>query len=75
MEPAGIAVGLLGLTWLFSSCLAAVERVRWYKSFESDSKSLDARHNDARLQFAKWGQAVSFNHESLTVKHHPLARR
>ncbi|GKT51786.1 uncharacterized protein ColSpa_11967 [Colletotrichum spaethianum] len=40
MEPVGLAVGIVGLAGLFSSCLEAVEKFDSYKNFGRDSRSL-----------------------------------
>lgn len=37
MEPVGLAVGVLGLAGLFSTCLEAVDKVQSYRSFGVDS--------------------------------------
>ncbi|RYP08950.1 hypothetical protein DL764_001561 [Monosporascus ibericus] len=58
MEPVGLAVGILGLAGLFSSCLEAIEKVHSYRAFGSDSHTLDAQFKAEKLRFGQWGRAV-----------------
>ena len=70
MEPVGLAVGVLGLASLFSSCLEAVDKVQNYKSFAVDSQASNAQLKAERLRFELWGQQVGFDRAKLSANHH-----
>lgn len=70
MEPAGLAVGVLGLAGLFNSCLEAVGKVQSYRSFTVDSQELDAQLNAERIRFEQWGQQVGFSRGQVSASHH-----
>jgi hypothetical protein len=70
MEPVGLAVGIVGLAGLFSSCLEAVGRVQAYKSFATDSRGLDVQFNAARTRLETWGSAVGFGRGTHTGEQH-----
>jgi hypothetical protein len=70
MEPVGLAVGVLGLAGLFSSCLEAVDKIQDYKSFAEDSQTLNAQLKAERLRFELWGQQVGFDQGRLSANHH-----
>ncbi|KAM0331275.1 hypothetical protein ACHAQA_002945 [Verticillium albo-atrum] len=71
MEPAGFAVGLIGLAGLFSSCLEAVDRVQSYKSFASDSNALEVQFDATKLHLENWGRSVGLVDWKLSTTHHP----
>ena len=70
MESVGLAVGVLGLAGLFTSCLEAVDKVQNYKSFAVDSQALNAQLKAERLRFELWGQQVGFDQGRLLANHH-----
>ncbi|RYP23453.1 hypothetical protein DL767_008810 [Monosporascus sp. MG133] len=70
MEPVGLAVGILGLAGLFSSCLEAAEKVHSYRAFGSDSHTLNAQFKAEKLRFEQWGRAVGFDQGKLSADHH-----
>lgn len=70
MEPAGLAVGLLGLAGLFSSCLEAVERFESWRNFGDESRSLATHFEAEKLRLERWGQAVGFNQGTISRNHH-----
>lgn len=70
MEPAGLAVGLVGLAGLFSSCLEVVDRFDSWKNFGSDSQSLGSRFRAEKLRLEKWGETVGFERGTLSRDHH-----
>ncbi|KFA79119.1 hypothetical protein S40288_09965 [Stachybotrys chartarum IBT 40288] len=72
MEPVGLAVGIAGLAGLFSSCLEAIERVKDYRSFETDSQTLNAHFEADRLRFKRWGHSVGLELGQLLADHHEL---
>ncbi|OHW99193.1 ankyrin repeat domain-containing protein 52 [Colletotrichum incanum] len=71
MEPVGLAVGVVGLAGLFSSCLEAVEKVDSYKNFGRDSRSLATQFDTDKHRFEQWGRAVGFKKGKLSDSHHP----
>jgi hypothetical protein len=70
MEPVKLAVGILGLAGLFSSCLDMLERLDSWKDFSNDSRALAARFEADKLRFEKWGQAVGVDQKDLLDHHH-----
>lgn len=70
MEPAGLAVGALGLVGLFSSCLEVVEKVDSYRDFNQDSRSLSAQFDAEKIRFQRWGRAVGLEQGKLSDDHH-----
>lgn len=56
MEAAGLAIGVIGLAGLFSSCLETVEKAQSYFSFGVDSHVLDTRFKATKVRLEKWGQ-------------------
>lgn len=58
MEPAGVALGIIGLAGLFSSCIELVQKVQLYKSFRSDSSILDVQLRAEKLRLEHWGRSV-----------------
>jgi hypothetical protein len=71
MEPAGLAVGVVGLAGLFSSCLDALQKLDSYKTASRDSRQLDAQLNATIHLFERWGEGVGINHEKLSDICHP----
>ena len=70
MEPIGLAVGIVGLAGLFSSCLEAVQRFESWKDYGSEWKSVAAQFEAERILLERWGQAVGLQSSSLEGKHH-----
>lgn len=70
MEPVGLAVGVLGLAGLFSSCLEAIDKVQSYRSFTIDSQDLNSQFNAEKVRFEQWGQKVGFSQGQLSASHH-----
>ena len=70
MEPVGLAVGVLSVAGLFSSCLDAVQRVESWRNFADDSRLLGARWGDERLHLKTWGRAGGFDNGTLSHDHH-----
>ncbi|OAA59296.1 Ankyrin repeat-containing domain protein [Cordyceps fumosorosea ARSEF 2679] len=64
MEPVGLAVGVLGLSGLFSVCLEAVARFDAWKKFDGDIAFLGLRVEAERLRLDKWGLAAGFQPNS-----------
>ncbi|GKT64702.1 hypothetical protein ColTof4_07098 [Colletotrichum tofieldiae] len=71
MEPAGLAVGILGLAGLFSTCLEAVDSVQSYRSARADADVQDTLFNAAKARFEQWGRGVGIEHGRLLDDHHP----
>ncbi|VUC27307.1 unnamed protein product [Clonostachys rosea] len=70
MEPAGLAVGVVGLVGLFSTCLDTIKRADAYRDFGSDSQALAARFDADKLRFEQWGRAVGIEKGILQQLHH-----
>ena len=69
MEPIGLAVGLVGLAGLFSTCLDIIEKVDAFKDFEADSQPLFSLYEAYKLLFQQWGHQVGIFGE-LEESHH-----
>ncbi|KAK6814087.1 hypothetical protein RU639_010128 [Aspergillus parasiticus] len=69
MEPAGLAVGVIGLCGLFNTCLDVVNKYDAWKDFGSESRCLTAQFEAQKLRLQKWGEAVVVEHESVSNKH------
>ncbi|KAI0815408.1 prion-inhibition and propagation-domain-containing protein [Xylaria sp. FL0064] len=61
MEPAGLAVGIVRLIGIFSTCLDIVERWDSYKDFGAEFGSLVARFKADKIRFRQWGQRVGID--------------
>ena len=70
MEPVGLAVGLVGLAGLFSTCLDAVDRFDSWRNFADDSRLLQTLVEGQKLRLKRWGHAVGFDHGVVSEKHH-----
>jgi hypothetical protein len=71
MEPVGVAIGVLGLAGLFSSCLEAVEKVQSYRTSTADSHVLNIRFDATKVRFERWGARVGINQLGASHPHHP----
>lgn len=58
MEPLGLALGLAGVAGVFSTLLQVAGQVHDYKSYDADSKVLNAHFNAIRFRLERWGDAV-----------------
>jgi hypothetical protein len=72
MEPASFAVGIVGLAGLFNSRPEAINRAKDYRSFETDSQTLNAQFEADRLRFERWGHDVGLKSGRLSADHHEL---
>ncbi|KAJ4859893.1 ankyrin repeats (3 copies) domain-containing protein [Trichoderma breve] len=72
MDPVGLAVGVIGLAGLFSTCLDLVKRVDSYKHFKKDEQILATQFAAYRLRFERWGNqtALSGNQTALSEDQH-----
>lgn len=70
MEPVGLAVGVLGLAGLFSSCMDAVERFDSWRNFTDESRSLGTHLEAEKLRLKIWGAAVGFDNGAVSPDHH-----
>lgn len=71
MEPVGLAVGIVGLAGLFTSCLEVINKVQLYRTFSTDSQDLNAQLTGHKLRFQRWGQHAGFDQQGqLRVDHH-----
>ena len=74
MEPAEVVIGILGLAGLVGACTGAVNAVRTYLSFDTDSNALDARFASAKLRFDLWAQYDRSGHDTRPeVTHQALS--
>jgi hypothetical protein len=71
MEPAGVAIGVIGLAGLFNTCLDVVARVDAYRDFGFDSRCLAAQFEADKLRFERWGRAVGLEQGKLSTNYHP----
>ncbi|KAL2811884.1 prion-inhibition and propagation, helo domain-containing protein [Aspergillus granulosus] len=69
MEPAGLAVGILGLASLFNTCLDALEKFDTWRDFAAESRSIATQFKVQRLRLENWGNAVGFEQGVLLNKH------
>lgn len=67
MEPAGVAIGIVGLASLFSSVLTLVDSVHTYKTFAADSEALRVQFEADRVRFHQWGREVKLNPERFSL--------
>jgi hypothetical protein len=67
MEPAGLAIGILGLAGLFSTVLDALDAIGDYRSFTADSHVLKVQLNSHRTLLQRWGQIVGLGEDKLAV--------
>ncbi|KAJ5332998.1 ankyrin-2 [Penicillium brevicompactum] len=70
MEAVGLAVGVIGLAGLFSSCLDVLERFDSWKDFNNDSRALALRFEADKLRFENWGQTVGIGQNDSSDYHH-----
>jgi hypothetical protein len=70
MEPTGLAIGIIGLAGLFSTCLEVVEKVDSYKDFGVDSRAIISQFDADRLLLHQWGNAVGLDGSQLGEQHH-----
>ncbi|WQF76848.1 Putative prion-inhibition and propagation, HeLo domain, HeLo domain superfamily [Colletotrichum destructivum] len=71
MEPAGFAIGIVGLADPFSSCLEAIDKVQSYRSARADADVQDTLFNAAKARFEQWGRGVGIDQGRLLDDHHP----
>jgi hypothetical protein len=69
MEPAGLALGSIGLAGLFSTCLDVIDRVDTWRNFAVESQALRTRLETEKLRLEKWGEAVGFKNGQLSHSH------
>ncbi|BCS30162.1 uncharacterized protein APUU_80465S [Aspergillus puulaauensis] len=72
MEPAGLAVGLLGLAGLFNTCLEVVNKYDSWKGFGADLRSLTAQFETQKIRLERWGEVVGIQLDGLSDQHHEL---
>ncbi|PKK47137.1 hypothetical protein CI102_6191 [Trichoderma harzianum] len=66
MDPVGLAVGVIGLAGLFSTCLDLVKRVDNYKHFKKDEQILATQFAAYRLRFERWGKTLGLDQTALS---------
>ncbi|KXH34917.1 hypothetical protein CSIM01_01953 [Colletotrichum simmondsii] len=70
MEPVGLAVGIVGLAGILSTCLDVIERVDYFKDFDHDSRSLAVQFDAEKLRLKQWAYDVGFREGKLLNDHH-----
>ncbi|KAM3514568.1 hypothetical protein MY11210_001803 [Beauveria gryllotalpidicola] len=70
MEPAGLAVGVLGLAGLFSASLDAIERYESWRNFTDESHLVRTLLEGQKLRLRLWGRAVGFDDGDKSANHH-----
>ncbi|EXL60700.1 hypothetical protein FOCG_03523 [Fusarium oxysporum f. sp. radicis-lycopersici 26381] len=70
METAGLVLGVAGLAGLYTSCLEVVNIVQTYKTFRTDSHTLNTRFEVAKTLFEQWGLRVGIKDGRLLPYHH-----
>jgi hypothetical protein len=65
-----VALGIVGLASLFSSCLDAVRRLESWKDFGTEWKSVAAQFEAEKILFERWGQAVGLQLQSSQLEQH-----
>lgn len=70
MDPIGLAVGLIGLAGLFSTCLGAVERFDSWRNFTDDSRLMRTLVEGQKLRLKRWGHVVGFDNGVVSAAHH-----
>ncbi|KAL6821876.1 ankyrin repeat-containing domain protein [Trichoderma sp. SZMC 28015] len=66
MDPVGLAVGVIGLAGLFSTCLDLIKRVDSYKHFKKDEQILATQFAAYRLRFERWGKTLGLDQTALS---------
>lgn len=70
MEPVGLALGVVGLAGLFSTCLDAVERFESWRNFKGDSRLVQTLVQGQKLRLKRWGHAVGIDLGVVSARHH-----
>lgn len=74
MDPAGLALGVLGVVGLFSTCMDIIERVESYRNAELESKGLTTQFNAHKRLLLRWADRVGFRRDGsqwiLQDRHH-----
>ena len=60
MEPAGLAVGFVGLAGLFSTCVDCFKLVQVYDSRSCDYEILQTMLDNQQFHFMAWAKACGF---------------
>ncbi|XEV07499.1 hypothetical protein FSHL1_012786 [Fusarium sambucinum] len=66
MEAVGLVIGVAGL---FSAVLEAAEKVQSYRSFGSDSSTLQTRFQTTKVLLEQWGHSVGCSNGVLSAQH------
>ncbi|PMB65579.1 Vegetative incompatibility protein HET-E-1 [Beauveria bassiana] len=70
MEPAGLAVGVLGLAGLFGASLDAIDRFESWRNFTDESHLVRTLLEGHKLRLRLWGRAVGFVDGDVSASHH-----
>jgi len=64
MDPAGFAIGVVGLFSIFSTCMQCFEYVQCGKGFGKDYESAILKLDVSRLRLARWAELVGLHDPS-----------
>ncbi len=70
MEPVGLAVGVLGLAGLFSTCVDAIGRFESWRNFADESQLVRTLLDGQKLLLQRWGREVGLDNGTLSAEHH-----
>lgn len=59
-EPAGLALGAIGLAGLFSSCIECLNLIQRGRSLSKDYRLLETKLSNQELRLRAWGKACGF---------------
>lgn len=60
MEPLGLAIGVVGLAGLFSTCIDCFSLVQHGRYLGRDRLILETKYTNQRLRLLTWGRACGF---------------
>ena len=63
MEPAGFAIGVAGLTSIFTACIDCIEYVQLGRQFGQDYGKCLLQLDTAQLRMSRWGAAIGLGPE------------
>ena len=58
MEPAGLALGIVGLVGVFTTCMDVLDRYDAYKEFGLEARNLTARFDGEKLRLRRWAEEM-----------------
>ncbi|GME31684.1 uncharacterized protein LTHEOB_3110 [Neofusicoccum parvum] len=61
MEPAGLAVGVVGIAALFNNAVECFEYIQLGRNFGKDFGTSQLKLDNARLRLSRWGEAIQIH--------------